>query len=101
LVNGKHQEILAMALSMNELARAREVVGSILEELHLDAYMFEVEPTDRQWEIRVECAVQEGWETVRLRAARDYLLRGAEDAVAHQVLLDTWREALSACVRKA
>lgn len=89
-----------MPLSMNELARAREVAGAILEELGLDAYMFEVEPGDRQWEIRVECAVQGGWEVVRLRAAKEYLLRGDEDAVAHQVLLDTWREALSACVRK-
>lgn len=90
-----------MAVSMSELALAREVVGKILDELRLDAYLFEVQPCEGQWEVKIECATEGGWEAVRLGAAKEYLLRGADDAEVHQVLLDDWREALSACVSKS
>ncbi len=86
-----------MSLSITELAQAREVVTRILDELKLDAYLFEIEPLEGQWEIKVECAVVGGWETVRLTANKEILLRGGDDAVAHEVLLDNWREALLAC----
>lgn len=89
-----------MTLSMNELAQAREVVRRVLEELRLDAYLFEVEPHEGHWEVKVECAAADGWQTCRLRAEREYLLRGADDAVVHEVLLDDWREALAECRRK-
>jgi len=90
-----------MRVSMNDLAGAREAVGRLLEELQLDAYIFEVEPHEGQWEIRVECAAAGGWETCRLTADKEYLLRGSDDAIAHQLLIDNWREALSDCVRKS
>ena len=45
-----------MPVSINDLALAREAVSKVLEELQLDAYIFEVEPREGQWEIRVECA---------------------------------------------
>jgi len=86
-----------MSLSITELAQAREIATRILDELQLDAYLFEIEPLEGQWEIKVECAVTGGWETVMLTASREILLRGGDDAVAHEVLLDNWREALSAC----
>lgn len=89
-----------MSISMKELGQAREVVGRLLDELQLDAYVFEVEPREGQWEIRVDCAVTDGWESCMLSAEKEYLLRGGDDAVAHQVLLDNWREALSDCLRK-
>ena len=90
-----------MTLSMIELAEIRDVVGKLLDQLKLDAYLFEVEPNEDQWEIKVECAVgNETWETVRLTAKKDILIHGADDAVMHQVLLDNWREALSACKKK-
>jgi len=89
-----------VTLSRNELAQAREVVERVLEELRLDAYLFEVEPRPGQWEIRVECAVEGGWETCRLSADKEYLLRGVDDAVVHGVLIDNWREALAACRRR-
>ena len=90
-----------MTLSMAELAEIREVVGKILDQLELEAYLFEVEPQEDQWEIKVECATgDECWETVRLTAKKDILFHGADDAIMHQVLLDNWGEALSACVKK-
>jgi hypothetical protein len=90
-----------MTLSMNELAQAREVVSKVLDELGIDAYLFEVEPREGQWEITVECAVADGWETCRLTADKEYLLRGVDDALVHEVLSDNWREALAGCRRKA
>jgi len=86
-----------MELSVNELAQMRETVTALLDELQLEAYLFEIEPEEGQWEIKIECAIDQGWETFRLTAEKEYLLRGSDDAVAHTVMLDNWREALSAC----
>jgi hypothetical protein len=86
-----------MSVSIDELTQARDVVNSILDELKLDAYIFEVEPRNEQWEIIIECAVTEGWGRVRLSASREHLLHGIDDPVIHQSLLDDWRGRLTAC----
>lgn len=88
-----------MFVSVEELARAREVVSELLEELRLDAYLFEVEPRADELEVRVECAIADGWASYRLIAAKEQLLRGVDDATVRQRLLDDWRETLSDCVR--
>ena len=89
-----------MPESIAELAQVRQVVQTLLDELGLDAYLFEVEPMEKKWEIKIECAVEEGWETFRLTTRKDYLLRGVDESVIHEMLIDDWREALSACVLK-
>jgi len=86
-----------MKISTDELAEMRRNVTALLDELQLDAYLFEIEPKEAQWEIRVECAVDEGWETFLLTAEKDYLLHGLDDAVAKEVLIDNWSEALASC----
>jgi len=86
-----------MKLSTNELAEMRRTVETLLDELNLEAYLFEIEPKEGQWEIKIECAINEGWETCLLTAETDYLLHGIDDAIARRVLLDNWREALAAC----
>jgi hypothetical protein len=86
-----------MKQSITELAEVREVVKKLLDELQLDAYLFEVEPLEGLWELNVECAIADGWETVKLKVNKDYFQHGADDAVFHQLLIDEWREALSAC----
>ena len=89
-----------MSVSIDELTQARDVVNTILDELQLDAYIFEVEPRNAQWEIIIECAVAEGWERFRLSATHEHLLSGVDDAVIHQSLLDDWRERLTVCKLK-
>lgn len=90
-----------MTLSMTELAEIRDVVAKLLDQLQLEAYLFEVEPKEDQWEINVECVVgDDNWETLRLTAKKDILFHGTDDAVMHQVLLDNWSEALAACAKK-
>ncbi len=88
-----------MSVSMSELVRAREVVEGLLEELHISAYRFEVEPRGETWEILIECTVRGGWMRRELKAGREELLRGGDDAVVRQRLLDDWTAALSACQR--
>jgi hypothetical protein len=86
-----------MNLSITELAKIREAISKLLDELQLEAYVFDVEPKEEQWQLTVECAIDEGWQTVTLKANKDYFQYGADDAVIHQLLIDEWREALSAC----
>ena len=86
-----------MTQLMTELEATRETVAKLLDELQLVAYLFEVEPQDDQWQLTVECAIEEGWETVKLKAKKDYFQHGANDTLLHKLLLDEWREALSAC----
>jgi hypothetical protein len=90
-----------MNQSIAELAGIRETVSKLLDELQLEAYLFEIEPQEGQWQLTVECAIDEGWETVKLKANKNYFQHGADDAVFHQLLLDEWRETLSACKVKA
>lgn len=90
-----------MKLSTQQLAQMREVVSELLDELQIDAYLFEIEPREELWEIKLECAIDEGWETFSLKAEKNYLLHGFDDAVARDVLLDNWREALASCKTKS
>lgn len=92
---------MPMSVSTQELARAREGVGAVLEALGLDAYLYEVEPAEAQWEVRLECAVAGGWESVRLQADKDDLVGAGEDAAVRQALAEAWDSVLSACLRAA
>lgn len=88
-----------MPLSSTELARARDLVADILEELQLDAYLFEVEPGTGEWEVRVECPVAEGWAHRRLRVDRERLLAADEDPAQRRRLVDDWQQRLVECLR--
>ena len=92
--------IRPMSASIDELTRAREAVDSILEELHVDAYVFEVEPNSEIWEIVIECAIAEGWQRIKLTASRENLLHSMNDAVIYQSLVATWRDRLADCKLK-
>lgn len=89
-----------MTTSIDELTRAREAVDSILGELHVDAYVFEVEPNSEIWEIVIECAIAEGWQRIKLSASRENLLRCMDDAVIYQSLIAMWRDRLADCKLK-
>src|SRR3972149_909760 len=72
-----------MELTTKNLTEAEETVRNLLEQLGLTAYLFEVEPRADRWEVRVECALDSGWqssvftvEDTALRACRtDRLVR--------------------------
>lgn len=85
-----------MTLSAAQLIEARETAAELLDSLGLDAYLFELEPGELHWTVRVECAVDDGWETVLLPADREMLSAGADYARC-QEMLRQWRERLVAC----
>ncbi len=87
-----------MALSAGDLLGARNTVGRLLEQLGLAAYLYEVEPAGDAWQVRIECATRDGWQTLRLEIEGPRLRSCAADpAVAEQVLRQ-WRERLAACL---
>ncbi len=89
-----------MTLSVTQLTQARQAVAQLLEALGLDAYLFEVEPRDGDWEVKVECAVPDGWESVSLTMAAEDLLRAGEDPSARRALLQRCEKTLAACKRR-
>jgi hypothetical protein len=93
-----------MSLTTVEIAKARDVAGKILDELLLDAYLFELEPRDDVWELTVECAcdIDGGWESVTLQIPRKMLLDSFENETAKERLFEYWKKMLADCkTRKA
>ncbi len=86
-----------MPLSTVELTQARQAVAALLEQLGLEAYLFEVEPRDGQWEIRLECAVQDGWQALAWPVEKTALLASGQDAALRETLLRDWRHRLASC----
>ncbi len=88
-----------MTLSTVELAKARDTAMKILEELQLDAFLYEVEPRDDVWELTVECAceIDGGWERIVLQVPRTMLLDSFDNDVARQRLIEYWRNKLADC----
>lgn len=89
-----------MTVASSELIQARQAISDVLDELGLDAYLFETEPRESQWELKVECAVEGGWSTYTLQVTEQLLTAGSEDTRAHELLLEQCREVLVACKRK-
>ena len=89
-----------MEITLDQMAQARETLSTLLEEIGLANYTFDIEPKEGQWQVNVECAIDEGWESFQLTASAEYLSRGKDDAILHQFLLDEWGGALMACKKK-
>jgi hypothetical protein len=88
-----------MALSVDDLMQAKDAVGRLLEQLGLKAYLFEVEPSGKVWQVRIECATRDGWQTLRLEIDAPRLRDCAVDSAVKGEVLRQWRERLVACQR--
>ncbi len=88
-----------MTLSMLELATAREIVRSLLDQLRLRAYLFEVEPGAAHWQVRVDCAVNAQWQSALLEVEHHQLMAAEHAGAARETLLAAWRQQLRACAR--
>lgn len=88
-----------MSISTIELAKARESANTILEQLQLDAFIYEVEPRDDVWELTIECAceVDGGWETITLRVPKQMLLESFDDHHTKEELFEYWKNKLADC----
>ena len=92
-----------MDLSTSDLVKARETARSILEELRLEAYLYEVEPKNDVWEVKIECGceIDGGWEMLTLQVPKQMLLDRHDDLSAEQSLMDYWRTKLAGCKLRA
>jgi hypothetical protein len=88
-----------MSISTLDLAKARESAKAILEELQLDAFIYEVEPRDDVWELTIECAtdIDGAWETITLQVPKRMLLDSFDDDKARQDLFEYWKKMLADC----
>lgn len=89
-----------MPLSIEELASAREVVAFLLDELGLEAYLFDVEPGEHDWVVAVECATDAAWQRVSLPLDREMVRQCEQPGPARQHILRQWAERLGACRRR-
>jgi hypothetical protein len=88
-----------MTLSLQELTNARETVRDLLDLLQLKAYLFEVEPKDSHWEIRVDCRINDQWQSVVFEADYERLIASKEAGQPCEELLSAWQKHLGACTR--
>jgi hypothetical protein len=88
-----------MSLSSIDLAKARETANTILEDMLLDAYIFEVEPHNETWELTVECAceIDGGWKRITLRVPKKMLLQSFIDEDIKRDLFNYWGKKLADC----
>jgi hypothetical protein len=86
-----------MEISIAEFAEARDTVAKLLERLRLDACLFDLEPQQGEWSVKIECKIEEGWEELTLRVGKDELSRTREDDGVREAMLRAWRERLAAC----
>ena len=76
-----------------DLARATQATEGLLRELLTDSYVFEVEPRDGSWQVKVEFATREGaWQTLNIATGADLLLASLDDEDSHRLLLTQWGE---------
>lgn len=80
-----------MKWTINEIDKARKAVAALLEAMEFEAYLFEVEPADEQWHVKLECANEQVWTTVTLSAGHDELLRSLDDSAVRDALLKKWK----------
>ncbi len=85
-----------MELSEKKLTEARDTVQSLLEQLGLSTYLFEVEPRTDHWEVRVECAPNSAWRSSVLNVEERWLSACRTDETVREQLLEEWRQHLKA-----
>jgi tRNA(Ser,Leu) C12 N-acetylase TAN1 len=86
--------------SGRDLEGATEAARALLEELGLEAYLFAVEPREGDWELKLECALEDGWQTIALPVELDLLLASRTETDARSRLLRSWGSKLAACLRR-
>lgn len=86
-----------MNISTQALTQAKEATAGLLEQLGLEAYLFEVEPREGPWEIHVDCALADGWQSLTLPVDVARLLGTRSDETLRSQVLNDWRERFAAC----
>jgi len=84
-----------------DIRDARAAVERVFGELGLSAFVYTVEPKDTGWELRAECAVEEGWQSIVLPVDPADLTASLSDAGVRQKLRTAWAPHFKACVKES
>ncbi len=86
-----------MTTTSSDFIQARLLIDEILDELGIDAYLFEIEPHDGQWQLKVECAVDEGWGSFSVALDETKVYAGFNGDTARNEIKEQCRQSLIAC----
>lgn len=88
-----------MNLSTTELFKAKNAVNSLLDELGLQSYLFDVEPRDQQWQVNIECAAPDGaWQSIHMEIDKE-LLTNSHEPDSRSKLIEKWRGRINDCFK--
>lgn len=88
-----------MGLDTFSFVNARDAADRLLRAAGLDAYLFQVEPDGSDWRLKVECATEDGWQSLELDVDGQELLASCRDGVAFGRLEERLRARLQDCRR--
>jgi hypothetical protein len=74
---------------------------SLLAQLNLDAVLFAVEHSASGWELRVECATDDGWQAETILLGEQLPGPDEADAALRDQLLALFKARLAACKRRS
>jgi len=89
-----------MPLSPLDLAEATQTVETLLARLELDAFLFAIEHNERGWELRVECAADDGWVAETLALGGELPDASEADASLRERLFALLVERLGHCKKR-
>ena len=92
---GRQSEEQITRITTRELAQAKDAAAVLLEELGLSAYVFEVEPRNGPWQVRIDYAAGGVWQSLTLPVDAAELNAVFTDNAARRTLIERWREALN------
>lgn len=88
-------------ITTRELAQAKEAVSTLLDQLGVAEYLFQVEPRNGLWEVCIDCAAEEAWQSLTLTVDVTDLLQVEHNATVRQQLVTEWAAKLYGCSRCA
>ena len=92
---GRQSEEQITRITTRELAQAKDAASVLLDELGLSAYVFEVEPRNGPWQVRIDYAAGGVWQSLTLPVDAAELNAVFTDNAARRMLIERWREALN------
>jgi hypothetical protein len=90
-----------MPLSPLDFSGAKDAVEELLTQLNLETFLFAVEHTDRGWELRVECAAEDGWQDQTILLGDKLPAVSEGDEPLRSRLLALLEDSLAACRRRS
>jgi hypothetical protein len=91
-----------LTIARADLVRATQAMKKLIDAIGLENYVFEVEPKEGSWQVKLECATSEGgWQVITLHSPIELLTNSLEDSESRRELTILWSKALSGCKRSA